>query len=175
MKLIENIYLIGFMGVGKSATQRALANMTGAPSVDTDELIEEKLGLTISDIFDKYGEDHFRKTETEVLKELTEKSPLIVSCGGGVVKKEENIEILKKGGKVFYLKADPKVILSRVEGRDTRPLLKGHMSVEGINELLLPRIPFYEKAKDFIVRTDDKTPSEVAADIIAILEKNAEN
>lgn len=170
MKMNEHIYLIGFMGVGKSATAEALARKIGAPLYDMDSLIEKRENMSVSEIFEKYGEAGFRERESAVLKDLADMEPGVVSCGGGVVKNSANIKLLKDAGKVVYLTASPETILSRVVGRDNRPLLRDHMSVEGIEELLVPRLPFYEKAMDIGVSTDKFSPEEVANRIIAVLD-----
>ena len=82
---MRNIYLIGFMGAGKSMIARALEKKTGGERVEMDERIETEQGLAITEIFEKYGESYFRNLETELLRSLTDKTDLIVSCGGGSV------------------------------------------------------------------------------------------
>lgn len=102
-----NIMLIGFMGVGKTTVSSYLKKILNMQTVDTDALIEEKEGLSISEIFEKYGESYFRDSETNILIELQKRKQIIVSCGGGIVLRDENIKIMKANAKVILLTANP--------------------------------------------------------------------
>ncbi len=95
---MKNIYLIGFMGTGKSTVGKILAEELGADFVDTDKMVEEKTGRTISDIFENSSEDEFRRLETEVLRDITEKDSLVVSTGGGIVVTRGNLDLMKETG-----------------------------------------------------------------------------
>lgn len=165
MQLEKNIYLIGFMGAGKSSVSRAMAEYSGFSEIDTDEELVRREGRSIPEIFEQDGEAYFRKIETELLRELSDKHGLIVSCGGGTILKEENRCIMKKSGAVVLLSARPETIYERVKNGKNRPLLNGHMNVEYIAELLEKRMPCYEQAKTVEIATDDKTPDEIAEKI----------
>ena len=165
-----HIFLIGFMGCGKTTVSHLLSNRIQRPFYDTDELIEEKAGMTIPQIFEKQGEAHFRKIETAVLEGMADLPEGIVSCGGGIIKSDTNIALMKSMGDVVLLTADPATILERVIDNDDRPLLSGRKNESDIRQLLEERLPSYEKAADYTVATDHSSPGHVADDIIAILE-----
>ena len=164
-----NIILCGMMGVGKSTVGVKVAERTGYCWYDTDTIIAKRHGR-ISDIFEFYGEAHFRQLEAEVTKELAQKDELVISTGGGLVMNWDNVELLKKNGKIFFLKASIETLLSRVQGDDTRPLLKNTNTRECLEELLNERTPVYEHVADCMVDTDGKTPDEVAAEIASAME-----
>lgn len=152
------------MGVGKSEVGRALAGKLKLNLLDTDELIEKTEGRKISDIFAKEGEGHFRELETEVLKTLADYDNFVLSTGGGIVLKDENVELLKTLGPLILLTAREEVILDRVKSTEDRPLLSGDKA-QKIKEILSTRNPIYNKVADFTVETSDITP-ETAADRI---------
>ena len=122
---MKNIILIGFMGAGKTKVGKLLAKTLGYGFVDMDELIEEREGLPIKEIFEKRGEKYFREKEKEWLKRLSLLEKIVLSPGGGIILSPENRKRLRKMGKVFYLKASPKAILERVKNESHRPLLEG--------------------------------------------------
>lgn len=163
-----NIVLCGMMGVGKSSTGIEVANLTGLRWVDTDSVITTRHGR-ISDLFEYYGEEHFRSLETEVVREIADEDGLVISTGGGLVLKQENNALLKQKGKIFFLRASFQTLLERVRADETRPLLKdaNKMSAK-LEELLNERTPIYDHVADFTVDTDGKTPSEVAREIVAL-------
>lgn len=160
----KNIFLIGFMGVGKSAVAKKLCEILGAVLVEMDEEIVRQQDMAISDIFDKYGEKYFRRLETDLLREIATKENQIISCGGGVVLKEKNVDIMKSCGTIVLLTAEPETIYHRVKGDSSRPLLNGNMSAAYICELMEERQECYEDAADIVVATDHR-------DISAIVEK----
>lgn len=162
--------LIGFMGAGKTFTGRELARLLGMRFVDMDDEIVKRAGMAISEIFARYGEEHFRDIETEVLKELSDASGLVVGCGGGVVVKDRNVPLLKDSNMVVFLKASPEVIYQRVKDDDSRPLLKVDDPMQRIRDLLEARMARYIGAADLVVDTDGKSPLEVAEEIYKILE-----
>lgn len=169
MELDKNIYLIGFMGAGKSSVSRAMAEMSGLEEVDMDAAIVSREGMMIPEIFEKKGEEYFRKAETEVLKELAGKQGVIVSCGGGTILKEENRKLMKKSGEVVFLSASPETIYERVKNGRNRPLLNGHMNVEYIRGLMEERMPSYQQAKTMEIITDGKLPQKIAEEIFTII------
>lgn len=149
-----NIALIGFMGTGKTTISKALSRITGFGEVDVDQYIVEKAGMEIKDIFDKYGEQHFRDLETEALKELQNGKGQIISCGGGAVLRDENVDTLKKGSVIVLLTATPETIFERVKDHTHRPILNGNMNIEYITELMSKREPRYQAVADIKVSVD---------------------
>ena len=150
-----NIVLIGFMGAGKSTISDYLSTMFAMEVVEMDQLIAEREGMSISDIFETYGEEYFRNMETNLLIEMQEKKNVIISCGGGVAMRERNVAEMKKNGRVVLLTAHPQTILDRVKDSDDRPLLNGHKNVEYIEQLMEARREKYEAAADIVVDTDN--------------------
>lgn len=162
-----HIFLIGFMGCGKSTVARHLAASLKLPYSDTDAMIEEKAGMTISEIFEKKGEPAFREMETALLKDLKGRRPMIISCGGGMAMRPENAALMKEAGTVVLIKASPETILNRVIRNDNRPLLRGRKDIASISALMEERRPRYEAAADFYVMTDNEGKAdEVAEEII---------
>jgi shikimate kinase len=145
------IYLIGYMGSGKSKTAEALSKFLKIPFVDTDELIERETGKKISEIFEKEGEDKFRIIERSVLHSTLSKDNLIIATGGGMPCCFDNMEWMNKNGITVYLEANSGLIFNRLATSKTeRPLLKGLNDIalmEQISGHLALRIPFYKQAK----------------------------
>ncbi len=165
-----NIVLCGMMGVGKSCVGIRVAELTGRRWYDTDIVISDRHGR-ISDIFEYYGESHFRSLETEVVRELADRDGLVISTGGGLVLMPENNELLKRNGKIVFLRASFETLLERVRADDTRPLLKDTgKTAERLGELLERRTPIYEAVADFIVDTDGKSVDDVAREVVALAE-----
>lgn len=167
----DNIMLIGFMGAGKTTVSRELSKMTGRSEIDMDAYIVDREGMAIKDIFDKYGEEYFRKKETESLLEIMEKDELIVSCGGGVVVKDENVKHMKNGGVIVLLTATPQTILERVKNSTDRPILNGNMNIEFITELMNKRKDRYFSVADVVVETDDKSVFDICTEIMDKISK----
>lgn len=166
----ENIFLIGFMGAGKSTIARNLKNTYGMRLIEMDEQIEAREGMRISRIFEVYGEAYFRRLETELLEGLQREDNTVVSCGGGVPMRPQNVEAMKKSGKVVYLSADAETIYKRVKNSHSRPLLEGNMNVDYIQSLLQQRMPKYLAAADVTVATDGRSADEICRDILAACE-----
>ncbi len=165
-KLPINLFLIGFMGAGKSTVAGFMKEKYGMPLVEMDETLVEREQMSIPEIFEQKGEAYFRQAETDLLREIQQSSNTIVSCGGGVAMREENVQIMKENGKVVLLTAKPESILERVKNDDNRPLLKNRKTVEGIQELMDARRPFYEAAADLIVSTDTQSLEEICEEIV---------
>jgi shikimate kinase len=164
-----NIALTGMMGSGKSTIGKLLqARLKGYVFVDTDLKIIEKENLSINEIFSKYGEEYFRKSETETLKDVLKSDNQIISTGGGIIKSEENINLLKQNSTVFYLKASPDVLYERVKNNKERPLLNTDNISDKIKILLKERESNYNKA-DYIINTDNKLPEEITEEIAGII------
>lgn len=164
-----NLILCGMMGAGKTTIGVKIAELTGRRWYDTDGLIVDRHGK-IADIFEYYGEAHFRKLETEIVKELAQKDNLIISTGGGLVLKSENNAVLQQNGKIIFLRASLQTLNQRLVVDGTRPLLQ--TSTESISDrlarLLKERTPVYEHVADYIVDVDGKTPEEIAKEIVAL-------
>jgi shikimate kinase len=166
---MENIFLIGFMGAGKSTIARELQKRLGMNLVEMDARIVEEQGMSINDIFAQYGENHFRDIESQLILTIGDEGSTVVSCGGGVVLRPQNTEYMKKSGKVVYLKTSPETIFERVRHSTDRPILNGNMNVEFIAGLLEKRRPLYEGAADITVVTDNRSCEEICSEIIQLL------
>jgi len=164
-----NIFLIGFMGTGKSTIAAALKDRLGMDQIETDAEIVRRQGMSISDIFAKYGEDYFRDLETNTLIELQERRPTVVSCGGGIIVREENTEHMKKNGRIVLLTATPETVYARVKDDHSRPILNNNMNVPYISSLMEKRRPRYEAAADVTIATDGKTVTQICDEIISKL------
>lgn len=168
-----NIMLIGFMGVGKSTVSRELSKKLNIPEIDMDAEIVKRQNMEITEIFDKYGEDYFRKVETDCLIDIQREKGRIVSCGGGVVVKEENIAHMKDGGVILLLTATPQTVYERVKDDTSRPILNGNMNVEFIEQLMNKRRERYMEVADIIIATDHKSVQEIIDEISDNLERFA--
>ena len=164
-----NIFLIGFMGAGKSTVAGELKDKLEMDRVEMDQMIVENRGMSISEIFDEFGEAYFRNLESNTLIELQKRKQTIVSCGGGVVMREENADHMKKNGRVVLLTAKPETIYERVKDSDERPILNGNMNVEYISGLMEKRKERYEAVADVTVATDGKNVTQICEEIIAKL------
>ena len=157
----KNIFLIGFMGCGKSTMARLLANELQMELIEMDETIEKEEQRSINDIFATDGEQHFRDLETQLIKRIAQKGGMVVSCGGGAILRLENVKAMKENGSVVYLCATPETIFQRVRHSTNRPLLNGNMNVEYIGELMAKRIDKYEAAADYKISVDEKEKLQV--------------
>jgi shikimate kinase len=149
-----NAALIGFMGVGKSAIGKGLAERLGKKLVQTDALIEERAGKRIALIFQEEGEIAFREMEIQVIKEVASQTNLVIDCGGGVVLNRINIDRLKPGAVIVWLTASNDIILKRTApDKVGRPLLQGKSVISEIEKLISFRQPLYAAAADFTIDT----------------------
>ncbi len=161
-----NIFLIGFMGAGKSTISDYLKNALAMDVVEMDQCIVERQGMSISDIFETYGEEYFRELETNLLIEMQSQSNVVVSCGGGVPMRERNVVEMKKNGRVVLLTAKPETILERVKDNHDRPLLENNKTVPFIADLMEKRRAKYEAAADIVLQTDGKSELEICEELI---------
>ena len=164
-----NIVLIGFMGSGKSTISDYLSTVFDMKLVEMDQVIAEKEEMSIPDIFATYGEEYFRNLETNLLKELQTGQNCIISCGGGVALRQENVVEMKKNGRVVLLTASPETIFERVKDSNDRPILDGNKNVEFIAGLMEQRREKYEAAADVVVQTDNKTILQICEELISKL------
>ena len=162
---IENIALIGFMGTGKSSVGRLVATSLHFEFIDTDELIEERAGRTISEIFEQAGEAAFRQIEKQVVAELARARRTVISSGGGLAANADNLASLKEHALVVCLWASPEAIWERVRHQSHRPLLADPDPLARIRALLLAREPFYRQA-DVLVNTEMRSVKEVAHHVL---------
>ena len=138
-----NIVFTGFMGVGKTTIGKIVAKELGLKFYDTDDEIESFHKMTIPEMFEKYGEQKFREFETDIIKTISEKDGCVISCGGGVVKSETNMNLLKKNGKIVNLYADVDRILKNIGNNTNRPLIMGK-SKDEVNQMMENREKFYQ-------------------------------
>lgn len=168
MRLTRPVFFIGFMGAGKTSVARKLARLCGMASVDMDAYLERREGRKINEIFAEDGEEGFRLIETDVLRELLEKEPLLVSCGGGVITREENRALLREGGCVVHLQVTVDEAASRISDKSTRPLFQ---DIEAARKRCEERKPLYESMANITVNTAGKNVYVIAREVQRALEK----
>ena len=166
----DNVVLTGFMGTGKTSLGKLLATRLGRPFVDIDKKIEAEQKLSIPKIFERFGEEHFRELERAAVRELSERRGLVIATGGGTVKDEENLRLLKNSGVLICLTTEPEEIFSRTARRGERPVLDGggNERLETIKKLLAERKKFYDRA-DYQVDTTEWSPLQIIDDICKYL------
>ena len=162
---IHNLALVGFMGTGKSSVGRLIAGELGFHFLDTDELIESRAGLRISEIFAREGEPAFRERESRLVAELARENRAVISTGGGLVVNPLNLASLKTHALIVCLWASPELIWQRTRHQSHRPLLNGGDALAKIRQLLAERGPLYRQA-DVLVNTDMRSVKEVAQQIL---------
>ncbi|SHI41598.1 shikimate kinase [Tangfeifania diversioriginum] len=152
------IYLIGYMGCGKSTMGKRLANHAGLQFVDMDHYIEKRNCKTVPQLFDEFGEEGFRKRERKALEELSEFTDVVIATGGGAPCFFDNIDLMNRTGKTIYLNIDPKILASRLlKSKTERPLIKGKSKeelIDFIDETLKKRDVFYKQAHYEIIQPD---------------------
>ena len=160
-----NIYLVGFMGSGKTTVGRVLARRFGVPFVDLDEVIRHREGMSIEDVFSKKGEAYFRRLESEVLRGCG--LGKVVSTGGGIVESRENVEFMRNTGKVVWLDISFEEFLKRVPDLGDRPLLK--RGKNWLKELFEKRKTFYKEASHIRISVDGKKAEDIVEEIVCLL------
>jgi shikimate kinase len=159
------IYLLGFMGSGKSTVGNLLASALGWPLIDLDTLIEAGHGLSIRKIFENSGESFFRQIEHAALTEACKAEPAVIALGGGTFAQPPNVELIREsGGATVWLDCPPEVLRTRCEGLENRPLFRDEQS---FSQLLADRLPYYRLA-DFRVSTEGRKPEEVVEQILSL-------
>lgn len=170
---MKNIVLTGYMASGKSTIGAEIAKMTGLKLVDTDALVEKNEGLSISDIFEKFGEEYFRDREAEACREAAEENGAVIATGGGAVLRSENIQALRRNGIIFNLEPSAALIGERLASDSGRPLVKG----AGLDEILnrfYERRRFYDDCDCKIFVSNSKTPREHAMEIMTMMKEKLE-
>ena len=165
---MKSIVLIGFMGSGKTSVGARLSELTGARFVDTDELIVKNEKKNINDIFANVGEEGFRRIETTTLSGLAGLSGngLVISTGGGIVTRPCNIPLLKKAGRVVFLRVTAKTVVRRLAGDTSRPLLRGDDPQKKVHDLMEKRKDMYEAAADITIDCDELTVDVIANKVL---------
>ena len=165
---MNNIILCGFMGCGKSTVGKTLARKTGRRFVDMDKYIEQKAGMTVSEIFAAFGEDGFRDKEHEACRELSEMNNLIVAAGGGALTFERNVQAFRGKDKIILLDVPLSVIQYRLHNDTVRPLLQRPDKNEAMARLYEQRMPLYLSAADVVVK-GAATPLKTTSRVIEVL------
>lgn len=162
---MKTIVLTGMMGAGKTSAGKILAQKLSCNYIDLDTKIEQNEKISISKIFEIYGEKYFRNKESETLKEIFKSEDLVISLGGGTFENKEIREFLLKNSTVIYLEASADTIYERIKNNNSRPLLKNKMNFETINQILNSRKENYKLATYTII-TDNKTIEDITSEII---------
>ena len=166
-KVLDNIFLVGPMGAGKTTIGKQLAKSLQKEFVDSDHEIEERTGANISWIFDVEGEEGFRKREKKVIEELTQRKNIVLATGGGAVLSAENRKYLQSRGIVVYLMATVKQQVERTKHDSRRPLLQNSKNIgEKLTQLMDIRDPLYREIADHVVMTSRRSPKSVSGEIL---------
>ncbi|ACD66168.1 MAG TPA: shikimate kinase [Sulfurihydrogenibium sp.] len=165
---MKNIYLVGFMGSGKSTVGKILAEKLNMKFVDIDKLIEEKEGMKIKDIFEQKGESYFRELERKQIEAIVNQEGLVVSTGGGLGANLNNMNLMKKNGDVVWLDVSLNTVLDRLKNDQDRPLLK--QPIEKIKQLFEERKNVYRLA-NIRINADKKTPSQIVEEILTKIKR----
>ena len=160
-----NLYLVGFMGTGKSTIGRRVAEELKMTFVDSDNAIEKVAGMRVSEIFEKHGEAHFRTLEREFVDDGHPAGGTVVACGGGLIVQPGMLELLQTKGVIVCLVASEETILNRVSGNRNRPLLNVEDQSKHVHELLKEREPIYKRVNTRIM-TDHRPVSSVVIHLI---------
>jgi shikimate kinase len=167
----KSIVLVGMMGAGKSSVGRSLQRQSGLGRLDIDEILVAEFGMPITEIFEKHGEEKFRDAETEVLRRLAPDRPAIIVTGGGIVLRQENVNLLKTVGTVVWLAADEATLFERAARRDHRPLLQKENPRAVFSKLFRERESLYAAAADIRIDTSRMAHDEVAETILNKIEE----
>lgn len=173
MSATGHIFLVGFMGAGKSTVAEVLGARLSRPVVDLDRMIEQKAGRTIAQVFTQDGEEAFRSMESAALESLQTHEPSVVACGGGVVLRPENRVSLDRMGHVVYLQVSAGEAVARIGDTSTRPLLAGPSGTLAATALLAAREALYRSVAQLTIDTCDHTPEQVADLVAAAAERES--
>ncbi len=164
-RLQKTVVLVGLMGAGKSAIGARVAKQLDVSFADSDALIEAQAGLTISDVFEQHGEPYFRELERSVIADDLAQAPHVLATGGGAFIEPATRELLLDQAIVVWLKAELDVLVERVSGKNTRPLLEKGDKRDIMESLMQARYPIYEQAH-LVVNTSDVTHSVTVKQVI---------
>jgi shikimate kinase len=162
-----HVILVGLPGVGKTTIGRAAAKQLGRRFLDFDQEIERRAGLDVREIFRLKGEDHFRQLEFELSEELSGSGGMILSPGGGWIAQPRSVELLRKAGRIIYLRASPEAVARRLRRVETRPLLAGRDPVLALRELYERRQALYETA-DVVLDTERLARQQLIAKVVEL-------
>ena len=157
------------MGSGKSSLSLELDKINSRKLISTDELIENRIGMSISDIFDRHGEAFLRKQEHMLLCDISKNDGQIIDCGGGLPLNPLNRELIKASGRCIYLKVSPETVISRLEKDESRPLLRNKKSIKEISPMLNERVKIYESIADISIDSNTLSTKEIAEKLIPYL------
>lgn len=171
----KNIVLIGMRGAGKSSVGAMLAERLRRELIEMDTLIVDEVGMTIPQLVEKYGWEHFRAIETLITERVSQREGTINSTGGGVILNSQNVQALRRNGLLFWLDVSTDNILQRIDEDPNRPSLTEKASLrEEIESVLAKRKELYRRAADEIVDTNNKLPEQVAEEILELLQTKYE-
>lgn len=165
----ENIILIGFMGCGKTTIGEKLAYKLNYNFVDSDKQLQKEAGISINDIFKLYGENYFRKLENSIISSIAKLKKQVIATGGGIIKNENNIKLLKKSGIILYLKASPEHIYNNIKNDTSRPLLQCEDKLAKIKELLGEREKLYQMYCDISIEVSNHSIDNIINQIIGFI------
>lgn len=169
-----NIVLTGFMATGKTEISKAIAQISQYKLIDTDDMVVEAAGMSINEIFAKYGEEEFRRIEHECICKAAKMSGMVIATGGGVVLEKKNIDELRKKGKIFNLAPDFHVIEERLAAAAaTRPLLQ-NQDIAAVKKRFEDRLPYYADCDCKIHVISGRSPKSYAMEIISLMEQDEE-
>jgi shikimate kinase len=171
LKQVENIFLIGLMGSGKTTIGKLLSKNLNKEFYDSDHVVEQKTGVKVPLIFEYEGEVGFRKREESVLKDLVRHTNIVLATGGGVILSKNNCKLLVDNGYVVYLKSNCGDLVTRMSGDQSRPLLQEGDLRETFENLFKIRDPIYTSISDYIIETAGKHSNEIAAEIESFIKK----
>tara|TARA_B100001996_G_scaffold60416_1_gene43191 strand:+ start:915 stop:1406 length:492 start_codon:yes stop_codon:yes gene_type:complete len=163
---LNNIFLIGMMGAGKSTIGKLLSNNMKISFVDTDEEVEKHFNMPINNIFDKYGEEGFREIESLILEKSADS---IVACGGGIVLKKKNRDFIKENGKCLLLLSNINVLVDRLSSENNRPLLNDGIIENQLEQIWKQRKDLYYNLADQVIEINDKSKKQITDYIIGVL------
>ncbi len=165
---MKGIALCGFMGCGKTTVAHSLSDKYNLRHIDTDKYIEQTQGMTITEMFEQYGENYFRDKEFEAIAKLSQDSECVIALGGGAVMHERNVDVLKANGyAIVFIDTDLSVIKKRLKNDTTRPLLK----TSSVDMLYAKRLATYMSVADVIITCKDESGEQIADMIINELKK----
>ncbi len=172
---LKNIVLIGMSGAGKTVVGQYISNKLNMEFLDTDDIILQKTGKTIKDIFEKFGEEYFRQLESQVILENCLEGNKVISTGGGAILKDINRKALKENGILYFLKGTIETLISNIQSSPSwenhRPLLNKGSLYDNMQNMIRDRYKLYEESADYIIDIDNKSINEIGDEIIFIFKQ----